>query len=175
MPQDVDMIIEVRGGAGKKHLHLKVELNTISKGMAASNPLVNWRVSLDASPSAIAMGVTASSIGLTDVSVWFPYSDPVFVQAGNVPLKEVTIALAPTGTSVVPDSEFLGSVMLTFNTSFTLPTVLPKGKFAVPIGIYCTVDGGQNATPLPPPRDFHQRGRQMIDGKNSHPECNVGL
>ena len=110
------------------------------------------------------------------MTVWFPDIPPVFVQTpgSTTPLREVTIPLAPTGTIDGDRNELLGSATLIFNTSFPLPASLPRGKFAVPIGIYCTVDGGQDTLPPPPPKDFDQRGRQMIDGKHSHPECNVG-
>ena len=88
--------------------------------------------------------------GASQVILWFPDSPPVFQGP-----REFTIPLTATAPNV---SE--GEIVLNVNATH------PGG--VVPYAIYCDIDGTGN------PAEFDQKGRQMVDGQHSHPDCNVG-
>ena len=88
------------------------------------------------------------------IILWFPDTHPVFVGP-----REISISVFPTADPKVWE----GETVLTVNSAH------PDG--VVPYVIFCDIDGGQ-AGDIDPA--FGQRGSQMVDGKNSHPDCNVG-
>lgn len=169
MAQDVNMVIELRPG-NQGHLHirrhpkqdprdppLRIRLTPPGDPEDPTRWTVNWNVSVDDTiPS-------PAEINLTAVSIWFPHVSPLFIQSIDlpIPVREVTIPLR-NGS---------GTAVLTLNRDFNREGLANNVDFVLPLAIYCTVDGGQGGNPRP---GFHQRGRQMIDGHHSHPECNVG-
>ena len=160
--QNVYMIIELRGGGNSRHLHLKRNSPPPRVTLTPPEPgdrEVRWNVSVDQ-----ASIPNANLIGLTSVSLWFPHASPLFVRSvtDNTPVRDVTIELAQGS----------GSTTLTLNPSFNRENLANNVDFVMPFAIYCTVDGGQN--PSNHAHGLEQRGRQMIDGHHSHPECNVG-
>jgi hypothetical protein len=97
--------------------------------------------------------VEVHKAGASHVILWFPDSPPVFQGP-----REFTIPVFQTGPKL-----WEGEILLNVNASH------PGG--VVPYAIFCDMNGGQEGTENP---DFDQKGRQMVDGQHSHPDCNVG-
>ena len=153
------IIVEYRGQGQGRHLHLKKQAPPPRVSISGETE-VNWNVSVDSNTD-------PTQIGLTAVTIWFPHVSPLFIQSPEIPIpvREVTIRLSSSGS---------GTARLTLNRNFDLSGA-GTSDFVMPFAIYCTVDGGHvgsSANPANPA--FEQRGRQMIDGHHSHPECNVG-
>jgi len=158
MPQTVHMTIELKPGQGAgvgKHLKIQSPPTVNLTG----DQEVEWQVSVQSTgPTSV-----PTTIGLTAVTLWFPHVSPLFIQssANPIPVREVTILVGQ-------------KAKLTLNPIFDRGALGTSSvPFRIPFAIYCTVDGGQSDTE-PPNHGLHQRGRQMIDGHHSHPECNVG-
>lgn len=94
--------------------------------------------------------VEVHKAGASEVILWFPDSPPVFQGP-----REFTIPVFETAPGLGE-----GEIVLNVNSTH------PGG--VVPYAIYCDIDGTGK------PGEFDQKGRQMVDGQHSHPDCNVG-
>lgn len=91
------------------------------------------------------------------VTLWFPDDNQIF----NGP-HEVRFEL---------DADGQAERLLTINQAFQIP----NNDFVVPFAVYCDIEEvDQDPNPDRGSKKFKQRGRQMVDGPNSHPECKVG-
>ena len=175
MPQTVTMQIEYRGGA--QHLHLHLKQNTVLNFSLGGGP-VSWNVEILPKNPATPIPL---NLRPNQVRLWFPLEtpsgDPLFFDSTGTPSKEIEIGPIAYTTS---DNKGKASVTLTPNTTFQL---VGNDDTIIPMAIFADVDEGQDAIPpstghpgRPSNRknEFHQRGVQMVDGANSHPECNVG-
>lgn len=163
MPQTVTMQIEYRGGP--KHLHLKQ--NTVLSVSKGGGP-VTWNVEILPTNPALPIPL---NLRPSHVRLWFPLPDPLFKDFTGVLLREITIGPFAYTT---PDNKGKAGTQLTPNPALPL---VGNEKTVIPLAIYADVDEGQDLTPTRPgnrQNSFHQPGVQMVDGANSHPECEVG-
>jgi hypothetical protein len=147
-PQTVQLAIGnlKEEGKEKKHLRLESELDKI----ALSRGAVVWDVSVGRS-------------GASEVILWFPERHPLFVDSSGAAIREVRV---PISYSANPNFGSGTSSPLLLNSGF------PRGNadpYVMPLAIFCDINAGQDES-----EEFEQKGRQMVDGKHSHPECNVG-
>jgi hypothetical protein len=164
MPQTVTMQIEYRGGGPNRHLHLLAgtEFN-VSKGGGEVTLNLNILPKNAGTP-------TPADQRPNQVRLWFPLPVPLFFDSG-VLATEITI-----GPISYASADNIGKAVKILTPNPDFPIVDGK-KTVIPIAIYADVDEGQDpGSGRPGNRKgvFHQAGLQMVDGAESHPECNVG-
>ena len=142
--QPVQLAIEHNGS--KKHLKLKTDLEKVT---LRGDPVV-WNVSVEHS-------------GASEVILWFPERHPLFVDSSGAAIREVRVPISYPANSDIGSGT---SSSLLLNTGFPLGGADP---YVMPLAIFCDINAGQGTN-----ADFDQKGRQMVDGHHSHPECNVG-
>jgi hypothetical protein len=134
--------------------HLKLDQN-IGFDKVPPRELV-WRVELDNSQIDLQRLVTR-------VTLWFPDDIPMF-NGGLTNGNQLSFLFDGSGNT--------RDKLLTINEE------CPTGTY--PYAIFCDVDGGEDDDGSSRPvrdngRHWEQRGRQMVDGGHSHPDCKVGL